>query len=109
MLLESILIYLSKDGVIASSLALDFLLLLMLVTVAKLALVPAFLSYRKCRYIDQSLGSDKRHWFYGHLFKVRGISFSMHFGVHLITLNDDSLCYVLNMILFKVGVPSTVG
>lgn len=32
--------------------------------------LPVIRLYRQSKFIDQHLGSDNGHWFYGHLFKV---------------------------------------
>ena len=33
-------------------------------------LVPVIKSYKQSKSFDHDIGSDKGHWFYGHLFKV---------------------------------------
>lgn len=71
MLFEIITKHLFETGIATPLIVIDYVLVLLLATAVKYAVVPAVSSYSKCQYIDECLGSDQRHWFYGHPFKVR--------------------------------------
>lgn len=61
-------------GLVSPYLLADLVASVSVVYLINTLLVPVIKSYKQGKSFDHDIGSDKGHWFYGHLFKVSGLN-----------------------------------
>ena len=71
MIIENAATILYGSGFITSLILVDTAIILCGIFLMKVLVIPTVKTYHKAKSIDKLFGTDKSHWFYGHLFKVR--------------------------------------
>ena len=91
------------SGYATPFLLLDIAVAFCITCIVNALLVPVIRLYKQGKRIDQSIGSDQGHWFYGHLFKV-----SCHFitcFLTAITCNKEFARYPCSRTLASFLIP----
>ena len=77
MIIEHAASFLLDSGFMTSLVLVDIAIVLCGLFLMNVLVLPTVQTYKKCKPIDKLFGTDKGHWFYGHLFKVSLSSFPM--------------------------------